>query len=78
MGLGINSAAGNYFGSRTSAFLAPANLAWRGFIDGYVQRRKHPFNGLSKRERGLRKEKGAFEKGVGPYIIEISKNIFVS
>ena len=43
----------------------------RGFIDGCVQRRKHPFNGLSKREkeRGLRKEKGAFEKGVGPYVV---------
>ena len=50
----------------------------RGFIDGCVHRRKHPFNGLSKRERGLRKEKGAFEKGLGPYIIEINKNSFSS
>ena len=32
-------------------------------IGGCVQRHKHPCNGLSKRERGLRKEKGAFEKG---------------
>ena len=60
---------------KSLGFIEGVGKVHRGFIDGCVQRRKHPFNGLAKGERGLRKEKGAFEKGVGPYIIEINKNI---
>ena len=42
-------------------------------IDDCVQR-PHPSKARQP-PRGFRKEKGAFEKGVGPYVIEISKKI---